>query len=75
MHPALRKAMIISEDQKEKIACTLQNAYLVMIGKAEGKRLCQSLVSETFPYGLLKTELHRLHFSRNVPAFFGEAIS
>ena len=67
--------MITSEDQKEKFTCTLQNAYPIMIGKAEGKRLCQSLVSETFPYGLLKTELHRLHFSRNVPAFFGEAIS
>ena len=67
--------MITSEDQKEKFVCAPQNPYPIIIGKIQGKRLCQIPVSETFSYGLLKTELHRWHFSRNIPAYFGEAIS
>ena len=40
---ALLKAMItLSEDQKEKFACALQNACSVIIGKLQEKRLCQS---------------------------------
>ena len=52
LHPALLKAMITSEDQKEKFACALQNACPVIIERAQGKRL------ETFSYGPFKTELH-----------------
>ena len=51
--------MITSEDQKEKSACALQNSYPVIIGNAQGKRLCQRPFSETFAYDFLKTELHR----------------
>ena len=72
---ALLKTMITYEDQKEKFACALQNSCSVIIRKPQGKRLSQSAVSETFSYGLLKTDLHRWHFFRNVPAFFGETIS
>ena len=59
LYRALLKTLTTSEDQKEKFACAPQNACPVIIGKAQGKRLCQSPVSETFPYGLLITELHR----------------
>ena len=55
---------------QEKFACSLQNACSVIIGKTQGNCLCQSPVSETFSYGLLKTELYRWHFSRNVLTFF-----
>ena len=72
LHPALLKAMITSEDQKEKFGCALQNACLLIIGKAQAKRLRQSAVSETFPYGLLWPSLT---FFRDVPVIFGEAMS
>ena len=48
-HPPLLKAMITSEDQKEKFACALQNVCPAIIGKTQTKRQCQSPVSETFP--------------------------
>ena len=54
---ALLKNLIASEDQKEKFACAIQNACSMIIGKAQGKRLYESPVSEIFLYGLLKTEL------------------
>ena len=46
--------MITSEDQKEKFACTLQNAGPVIIGKAQGKRLCQSRFQKPFLMTFLK---------------------
>ena len=54
LHPPLLKARTTSEDQKKKFACALQNVCTVIIGVK-----CQSPVSETFHYDLLKTELHR----------------
>ena len=59
LHHALSKAMTTFEDQKEKFAFALQNTCSVIIGKPQGKCLSQSPASETSPYGLLKTELHR----------------
>ena len=40
-HTALLKAMITSENQKEKFACALQNASSVRIEKPKGKHLSQ----------------------------------
>ena len=65
--PALLKVMIASEDHKEKFACALQNACPLIIRKSQGKRQFQSIVSKTLYYGLLKAELYRRRFSRNVP--------
>ena len=62
-----------SKGLKEIVACVLQNGYS-KIEKAQGERLGRSSVFENLPCNFIKTELHRWHFPRNVPTFFGQSI-
>ena len=71
---SLWKARKAPKDQKKIFACALENGY-PETGKAQGERLCRSLVLETIPCDLIKIGFHHWYFLKNVPTFFGQAIS
>ena len=63
-----------SKEQKEKLACAPQNDCS-KIGKPQRESLRRGSVLETLPCNFIKTGLHHWYFLRNVPTFFGQAIS
>ena len=71
---SLLKTKKASKDQKEILACALENGY-AKTGKAQKERLCRSPVLETLSGNFFKTGLHRWYFPKNVPTFFGKATS
>ena len=71
---SLWKTRKASRDQKEILACTLENDCSKTV-KAERERLCRRPVLEMLPRNFIKTGFHRWHSSKNVPPFFGPAFS
>ena len=66
----LLKSRKVSKDQKEILACALQNGCLKFISKAQGKCPCCNLVSETSHWDYIKMRLHVWHCFRNISTFF-----
>ena len=71
---SLLKTRKASRDQKEMLVCALDNGCC-KTGKAQGERRCQTSGLETLPCDFIRTGFHRWHFPKNIPIFFGQAIS
>ena len=71
---SLLKARKASKAQEEILTCALQNGCS-KVGKILGESQCWSSVLETLSCNFIKIGLHRWHFPRKLPTFFGQTIT
>ena len=71
---SLLKARKASKNQKEILACALENGCS-KYGNAQREHLCRSPVLETLPCNFIKTGFHHWYFPKNVPTIFSQATS